>query len=210
MQARPPSDSLCDGIAFIDKNARSPRILSLLRHWRDACQGRVMPAWADIDPTEMPSALPNIWAWSYDRRSGEFLGRIAGEAIRSIFRRPIAGVSMRDYFQAWNYDRIVQRYKRAVATPAIGFERGIVFQLEEHYAIGARIILPLASDGLHCDGVVGVTTYDLYPTRLADSRIRVTSRPDAGISAGDCLESYFPLIGAVTPERMSRPSSVAV
>jgi hypothetical protein len=169
-----------------------------------------MPAWADIDPTEMPSALPNIWAWSYDRESEEFRGRIAGEAIRSIFRRPIAGMPMRDYFQAWNYERIVHRYRRAVLTPAIGFERGIVFQLEEHYAIGARIILPLASDGVHCDGLVGATTYDLYPTHLAGCHIRLTSHSVAEISSEDCLENYFPLICAVTPDRMSQPFPLAV
>ena len=193
MQTGSPSNPSCDGIAFIEENARSPRILALLRHWHAACRGRVMPAWMDIDPTEMPSALPNIWAWSYDRENEEFRGRIAGEAIRSIFRRSIAGASMRDYFQAGNDDRIMQGYRRVVSAPAIGFERGILFQFEEHCAIGARLILPLASDGVHCDGVVGVMTFGLYPTQVADSRIRLASHQDTGTSVEDCLENYFPL-----------------
>lgn len=151
--------SFCD---LLDDN----RIIALLHHWQAARGDRLMPAWSDIDLTELRHAAPIIWSWSYDRDSDSFTGRLAGQKIRELVGKPITGKAMADYFSGWNYAEIFARHKRVVADCAVALERGLVFCRGEHQGTGERLILPLAADGIHPDGLIGATAYATVPRQF--------------------------------------------
>jgi hypothetical protein len=152
-----------DAIACASEIIQSYRLKTLLHHWSTARRGRLVPGWHDLDPTEMPSVLSIIWCWKYDPAEGSFIGRIAGEEIRAIWGKPIANMPMQSYFEGWNYDHILRRHKKIVGDAMIGVERGVVFQHNDRHGFGERLMLPLSSDGIHSDGIIGATTYRLHP-----------------------------------------------
>jgi hypothetical protein len=66
---------------------------------------------------------------------------------------------MEDFFRNKQYDVIFARHKRVVTEPAFAHGVGKVFIHARRYGQGERIIMPLAADGLHGDGILGATVY---------------------------------------------------
>lgn len=185
----PPADT----VAALARQIESSRLLRLLEHWSAVRGERLMPAWQQIDATEIAPALPIIWSWKYDPTTDSFTGRIAGDEIRTMVGRPITGVPMADYFDGWNYQQIFIRHKRVVSEPAIALERGLVFYRGDYCGLGERLILPLAGDGMRGDGIIGATSYHLQPALFdgSDDMAQLYRKYQAML--GGTATAYFPL-----------------
>ena len=72
---------------------------------------------------------------------------------------------MSEFFAEWQYDLIFARSKRVVTGPAFAHGSGPVFIHAGRHGTGERVILPLAADGVHGDGILGATVYRLEPAR---------------------------------------------
>jgi len=182
-----------DNVAAIAKQIQSDRLLRLLEHWSAVRGQRLMPAWQQIDATEIAPVLSIIWSWKYDRMADSFTGRIAGDEIRTMVGRPITGVPMADYFEGWNYEQIFIRHKRVVTEPAIALERGLVFYRGDYCGLGERLILPLAGDGVRGDGIVGATSYHLQPALFDGSNDMAQLYRKYRAMLGGTATAYFPL-----------------
>lgn len=182
---RPTIDDLADPVA----NAlETPCLHILLQHWRAARGDHQMPGWSDIDPAKLKSLLPFIWSWSYDHASDSFTGRLAGEEINAIFHKSLRQVPMAAFFKDWDYETIFARHKRVIDEPSIAIGKGLVFSHAGRQIFGERLILPLASDGKHADGIIGATFYDFNRLNLADPMApSLLSRRDEAVR-------YFPLL----------------
>lgn len=137
----------------------SELLRGVVRHWSEVKGARRMPAWEDIRPSALKAQIPIVWAWKFDRGSGTFTGRLAGERIQSVFGTTIRGARMSDIFFGREYEKILARHTRVVKTPAFFRGRGLVFHHLERFDRGERIILPLAGDGMHADGIIGATEF---------------------------------------------------
>lgn len=142
----------------------SPALRAIAAHWRAAASGRRMPGWKDIDPTAIAPHLPLVWSWKYDRAADRFVGRLAGEAITAVFGRQLRGASLDDFFAGHDPDRVAERFRSVVSGPTLIHGQGEVFHHFGRVGTGERIILPLAEDGEHVDGIFGATTYVLPAT----------------------------------------------
>jgi hypothetical protein len=173
---------------------QSPQLCQLLDHWIDIRRGRLMPAWRDIDPVLLAPILPNVWSWKYDRGKDSFTGRLAGDRINSIVGRSLRQVPMTDYFTGADYERIFRRLKRVVTEPVMVLQCGLVFQHEGHQGFGERLILPLADDGEHGDGLIGVTTYELDESSISRMEIIATTiKGHSKLVIDDKDEQFFPI-----------------
>jgi len=141
----------------------APALREIARHWRAARGTRRMPGWRDIDAIAIARHLPIVWSWKYDRDTDRFTGRLSGEDINAVFGKSIRGVAMKEFFADWQYDLIFARHKRVVVEPAFARGSGPVFIHARKYGSGERIILPLADDGVHGDGILGATVYQVLP-----------------------------------------------
>jgi len=161
------SDVASGTMSFADFLAaiKEPALRDIALHWSVARGEKRMPAWKDIDPAAIARHLPILWSWKYDRGSDSFTGRLAGEDINAIFGKNLRGAKMSDFFADWQYDLIFARSKRVVSEPAFARGTGPVFIHAGRRGTGERIILPLATDGLHADGLLGATVYRLEPSR---------------------------------------------
>jgi hypothetical protein len=164
-QALSTNDHLVDPAAAA---LETPCLHDLLRHWRAVRGDRLMPGWSDIDPAQIKPLLPILWSWTYDRASDSFTGRIAGEEINTIFKKSLRHMPMAEFFKDWDYPTIFQRHKRVVDVPCIAIGSGLVFSHAGRQAFGERLILPLASDGVHADGIIGATVYEFGRLNLTE------------------------------------------
>jgi hypothetical protein len=151
--------SFSDFLAAIE----SPKLQAIAMHWETARGKKLMPGWGDINPVAIGPDLAIVWSWKYDRDSDSFTGRLAGEDINEAFGKSLRGKRMEDFFPSSQYPMILARHKRVVGEPAFAHGRGRVFIHAERFGQGERIIMPLASDGVHGDGIFGATVYELDP-----------------------------------------------
>lgn len=174
---------------------RSPRLKLLLDHWQAVRGDRLMPAWRDIDAMVIAPIMPILWSWKYHAATASFTGRLAGEEINQIFGKSLRNARMEEFFRDWNYDKVFARHSRVVCDPSIVICHGMIFSHAGRQGTGERLILPLADDGSHGDGLIGATTYELVAPPLHDVGDVEQAQPKLvgpGSSPGDD-ELYFPL-----------------
>jgi len=134
---------------------------NVAQHWNAVRGERLAPSWHDIQPSKIAGQLKLLWVYKYDPVTEQFTGRLAGNAIEAVFGKSFRGTPMRDLYPAEDYDRLYARAKRLLSEPALFHSEGKVFHHFERIGRGERIMLPLAEDGRHGDGILGVTIYEL-------------------------------------------------
>lgn len=151
------------GMSFRDfiGEMRAPLLRTLAEHWQEVRGARRMPGWRAIDATRLGPCLANVWAWRFEAASGSFTGRLGGENVRAVLGKSMRGVDMRTLFPPGVYEEKVERLRRIVGEPCFMYERGPIFLYAGRWGPGERIALPLAEDGVHADGIIGMTVYEL-------------------------------------------------
>lgn len=117
-----------------------------LGHYREG--GRVIRK-AEIDPLAFHRALPKVWI--YERLAkDEFICRLAGDDVRSMYDRPIVGCSLAKLIRVQNAPDVMAHHEAILSMPGIGYMTGRVYlQSLERFGIGERLLLPaLGEDGV--------------------------------------------------------------
>ena len=134
------------------------RLRLLFDHWSAVRAGRKLPAWPDIDPTEIAPVLPVIWSWRLDDQ-GHLRGRLAGEDIIAVFGTGIRGKLLNEFFLPGVTEIADVRYRRVMSEPSCCHMQGTIFTSNGRPGNGERIVLPLGTDREHGDSVLGATAY---------------------------------------------------
>jgi hypothetical protein len=136
-------------------------LLAIAAHWHAACGARLLPAWRDIDACALAPHLPIVWSWRYDPTRETFIGRLAGEEINAMLGVGIRGKTLEECFAPDAVAVLRQRYQAVMDGPSFMVSHGKVFARAGRCGYGERIVLPLADDGIHPDGLLGATVYRL-------------------------------------------------
>jgi hypothetical protein len=147
-----------DFLAFCD-SLSAPSLKAVALHWNAARGSKMMPAWTDIRPQAISAQLSIVWSFKYDRTTGIFVCRLAGDRIAQIFKKNLRGVSLAEVQPADSFEAINAILMRVLREPAVYRGGGRVFKQDDHYLTGERIILPLSADGETGDSVLGATDY---------------------------------------------------
>jgi hypothetical protein len=139
----------------------SPALKQVALHWSVVRGKRQMPGWNDIQPMKIANQLAIVWSYSYDLVADAFTGRLAGLRIEQKFGKSFRGTPMEDLYPEKDFARLFARAKRVVCDPAFYRGKGMVFRHLDQIGSGERIMLPLAADGVHGDGLIGATDYRL-------------------------------------------------
>lgn len=138
----------------------SPALRAVAAHW-DAVRGdRMMPSWQQLRPSHIAAQLPIIWVYRYDRGTQQFTGRLAGDRIARSFGKSFRGIRLEDLHPPEFLPQIYAHMNRLVEEPALYHCAGTLFRQRERTGVGERIVLPLAGDGVHADGVLGASDYE--------------------------------------------------
>jgi hypothetical protein len=153
---------------------RSPNLKAVVAHWAQAKGAQAMPSWEQLSPARVARQLPLIWSYRYDWALDKFSGRLAGDKICQIFGKNIRGLSLDEIFPPDAVDWTHRLYRRVVQGPALYRSTGRVFSHIRRGGIGERVILPLSSDGIQGDGILGATDYRYpHPSSVGEAEMEV-------------------------------------
>ena len=152
-----------NGFSGFRSRIASPALQAIADHWQQVRGGRPMPAWSDLSPSAISEHLKRLWAFKYDRATGDFTARLAGTRTMARFGKSFRGTPLRDLHPPRVFEQAQSHMIRIVSEPAFVRGTGKLFKIGDHTIEGERIVLPLASDGLHGDGVLGAADYKHFP-----------------------------------------------
>jgi len=136
---------------------KSNSLKAVLYHWAEVKCWRQMPGWNDIRPSRVARQLPIIWAYTYDRATDTFTGRLAGDRIEAVFGKTFRQTPLEEIYPKSEYMDVFERAKRVIDEPAIYYSEGLVYRQLKNLWYGEHLIMPLADDGVHGDGILGCT-----------------------------------------------------
>ena len=146
------------GFSEFCQSISSPALRTVALHWEKVRGTKKMPSWEDLRPRAFAPYLPLVWAYKFDAKSQEFIGRLAGDRIARAYGKSFRGLTLAQIHTPQDrYEAARIMLLRVISEPAIFFGRGRIYKLNEEYRSGERIVLPLSSNGLVSDGVFGAT-----------------------------------------------------
>ena len=141
------------------RSITSPVLKDIVLHWGAVRGANILPAWEQMDLRQLGAEASLIWVYRYDIQTGRFTGRLAGDHITKALGKNLRGLPLDDAHSAKDY-LWVHRYLTRVVTEGVGYRSaGKLFQQAGRFIEGERIALPLASDGVNADGVLGASEY---------------------------------------------------
>jgi len=150
---------LSDDFSALTSRIESAALRAVMDHWQQARAAKPLPAWSDLSPSAIAPYLKQLWAFRYDRQTAEFTARLAGSRIMVGFGDSFRGTPLKQLHPPHVFQLAQEHMSKVVLNPAIYWCRGKIFKVGEHVIEGERIILPLASNGHHGDGVLGATEF---------------------------------------------------
>lgn len=136
---------------------KTPRLRTLLEHYLEVRGDRRMPSRRDIEPLRLGPVLPIIWISDYEPAAGTFRYRLAGEKVNEIWGAPVAGRLLSEFSPPERFEATNEMHLKVLRDEAAIIASGAVFRCSGRVGLGERLILPLASDGVTADGLIGAT-----------------------------------------------------
>ena len=140
--------------------ARADQLCELVRYWISIHPGDALPGRRDFDPAAVPMALGNLVLTDVERDPYRFRVRLMGTAVVAAMGKDFTGRYLDDAFPDVRTTLIHQDRVAVAETglPSYHFGRSSTpFKLD--FAPIERIYLPLASDGVTVDQILGMTMY---------------------------------------------------
>lgn len=144
-------------LSFLPSNA--PELLHrLVAYWETKRGDRLMPAFDDIDPAEIPWALSRLYVLRVVP-GGEFVYRLAGSEVERPYGRPLKGERISALYPP-NSARVIQeRWTRVATEPACCFTNTEHPSPHDTYIAAQRVTMPLGQDGKTADHILGIATF---------------------------------------------------
>jgi hypothetical protein len=156
VQTAPPANKTSDE-PFA--HVRTQALRHLLAYWYDKRGERTLPALKDIDPTDIPWVLGQIWLCDRLVDSGRFRYRLAGEKINAFWGHSIAGKYPDEFIPPDRLQSTTEKLAMACELPAIIHDRICLSLTEEIAQNGERVILPLSDDGRSVNVLLGAAQF---------------------------------------------------
>jgi hypothetical protein len=137
----------------------APSLKAVAVHWFSARGGKLMPSWQDLKPRAIARQLPLVWSLNYDHATKSFTGRLAGDRIARLIGQNFRGLPLEQAQTAAAFGEMQPLLNRVVTEPVIYLGSGNIFQYENAFLAGERLLLPLATNGTDTDGLLGATEY---------------------------------------------------
>lgn len=118
-----------------------------------------MPAWSDLSPSGLAPHFKRLWAFKYDRAADDFTARLAGNRTMVGFGKSFRGTPLKELHPPHIFELARAHMAKVVNERNAYYCSGKLFRAGSQEIEGERIMLPLASDGLHGDGVLGATDF---------------------------------------------------
>lgn len=147
------------GFDCFDMKIESPALRAIADHWNKARKQRRMPSWSDLSPAVLAPHFGLIWAFRFDRNTGDFIARLAGNRIMVACGKSFRGTPLRELHPPEIFQRTHAGLMRIVSEPVCFRSSGSLFKADGITTEGERIVMPLGTDG-EADGALGASDYN--------------------------------------------------
>ncbi len=139
-----------------------PQVRELLYYWMRNCTAEGhLPSRQSIDRIELSELLPRMWILDVQRSPWRFRYRMAGCAFAAAIGRTIGNDwydELRPLAWAANRTRLITTVRDGMPT----WRRGAMPMEDDTFEFSGwseveNLMLPLASDGIHVDAVLGIS-----------------------------------------------------
>ncbi|WP_374310411.1 PAS domain-containing protein [Dongia sp.] len=146
-----------------------PRFGRLIAHVEAKRQGRRWAARGDIDASDIPALLPNIWIIEIEPASGDLMQprlrvRLAGTQVERIYGRTLSGIYLESLDWGAHSDRIFASLNR-MADEGIGHFLDVSAQIQPRLSRRVRRLgLPLSDDQQRVSHLMLLAYYEFNAT----------------------------------------------
>ena len=142
------------------------RLRNLLETWMSLRGGRPIPDRSALDCAAISTLLPYVWICRLEVETGRFAFRLAGDEIRWLLRKPVAGAYIEDLMPniagAFN-----DALNAALNQPALCYFRGLLPHADLFSIETESLALPL-SDGDRATTILAATVFAWPATRATN------------------------------------------
>jgi hypothetical protein len=149
------------------------RLRCLFDTWMSLRGGRMIPDRGALDCAAISTLLPYVWICRLEATTGRFALRLAGDEIRWLLRKPVAGAYVDDLLPNIA-DAFNGALKAALSQPAICTFRGLLPHADLFSIETESLALPL-SDGDSATTILAATVF-AWPSARATSRAAFTGQ----------------------------------
>ena len=136
---------------------QSDALKAIIRHWNDVRGEKRLPAFEHLQLSSLSAPINRMWVYRHTR--GRFTGRLASDQIAKALGKNFRGLPLEEAHSAQTYLWVHSVLTRVVTEPAIYRSGGNLYRQAGRLIQGERIALPLSDDGMHADGVLGVSDF---------------------------------------------------
>jgi hypothetical protein len=139
-------------------STQSYALKAILRQWDMARGANLLPSFEQLQLATLSQQVKRMWVYRY--ADGRFTGWLADEQLSKALGKSFQGLPLEEAHSAQAYLWVHAAMTRVVTEPAIFRSGGNLYRSGSGQLIpGERIALPLADDGVHANGVLGVSDY---------------------------------------------------
>jgi hypothetical protein len=159
------SEIISGSFSDYKKRIASPALRDIVAYWDKARKNAAMPAWEDMSPSELAPHLKLLWFWNYDRATKEFTARLASNRVMQGYQKSFRGTPLKELHSPHMAELSQAHMTKVLSDPAAYYCNGKLFKVDTLIVEGERIMLPLASDRIHGDVVLGATDFPMRPAQ---------------------------------------------
>ena len=145
---------------------RDARLRCFFENWMSLRGGRPIPDRSALDCAAISTLLPYVWICRREPETGRFALRLAGDEIRWLLRKPVAGAYVDDLLPniagAFN-----AALNAALNQPALCYFRGLLPHADLFSIESESLALPL-SDGDRATTILAATVFAWPSTRTTN------------------------------------------
>lgn len=143
----------------VKETLRDKRHIELFEYWQLKRAGRAVPARRDIDPTDIPSLLPNIFIFDVIHNPRDYVLRLLGTNLVSVLGRDFTGARFDEMYQGNLARTLHHQYDWAVDHWQPVYSRMDASWMKKDYIYYDRLLLPLSSTGETVDKLLGCALF---------------------------------------------------
>lgn len=145
---------MADDIAPFAGELEHAGLARLLRYWR-RIGGGALPSRSDLDPIDIPDLLKNLVLVDVEHAPVRFRVRLSGTRVDDMFGRNYTGCYLDDIHSGYFERDILQDYAEVVALKRPHLASRSILLKDASWLHYERLLLPLSSDGLSVDMLLG-------------------------------------------------------
>jgi hypothetical protein len=139
---------------------RSTALREIAAHWDSARGQHRFPLWSRFTQDNLASYADKIWAFDFNRSSGEITARFGGKTARFGFGHSFLGTPLRNLHPPHVFEVSQAIFTRVISEPACCRWSGKLFRADDDVIEGERIMMPVGSNQEHVDGLLGASDFD--------------------------------------------------